>query len=394
MTRVRSRAEGSNPLQLGRLSTGLLYYYNDPYREYCVDDTHKGPPFRSGGGLSLKRSGYNRQLTPPMALLGTFGSWYYGSFITNKWGSLPASGTYPFLDELVQLPQHGSDGATAWKRFKPGKPVVDLGQAIIELRQIPTIPRVRMQLGFFKDLGGNYLNAEFGWKPFLNDLKKSIEARLKIHDRLSRLKRDNGKWIRKRGSLEDVMTVTNTVETEYGYPQLAAQYYQNSSIPGTRIYSTKIRRKRWFVAKWRYWIPDIQTDDGQKRLIRKLLGLNPTPALLWEVLPWSWLADWFSNIGDVLDNISGNAAENLVAQYAYNMSTYTYEEHVEGVLRVRSLLSPGVYQPIDLTIEGTKYQTIKLRSAANPFGFGLSFEGLTGRQMLILAALGVARHRS
>lgn len=392
-TRVRTRNEGAtiNSLTLGQLSTGTVFKYSDPSRESCIDSTHRGPPYYTGGGLTLKRSGYSRQPSPNYLLNGVFGSWYNGAFISSAWGSNPTSSSYPFLDEAVYLVNHSSDGATAWKRFKPGKPVLDLGQDIVELRQIPSIPQLKASVGIFKSLGQNYLNYEFGWRPFVRELKKSLDVVLKVQDKLERLKRNNGSWVRKRGVLEDVMGMSTSVESEVGYPLLASQYFQDIGNQGTRTVRTFYKRRRWFSAKWRYWIPDIHTAEGERRIIRKLIGLDVTPGLFWEVLPWSWLADWFSNIGDVLDNVSGNAAENLVARYAYNMSSYHLEDNIEGIIRLRTRLQSGAYEPRNIPVEGSRYYDIKLRSAANPFGFGLTFDSLSDRQMLILAALGVSR---
>lgn len=396
--RNRSGFGGSAPATfLGtRLGSGVPvnYQVNSPYREECVDGLHPGPPFRSGGGLWLRRARYTHWPSGDDDYFHTLGRSYSGRFTTGYFGQNPEStGSGPGLYEPnLVLPSHTGDGAVGWNRFKPGKPYVDLGQAIGELHQIPTLPTYIARMGFFKNLGSNYLNVEFGWKPFLDDLHKLIRTQVKLYDHFAQLKRDNGKFVRRRGTIEDFRSEEVTTEVEGGYPTLTSVYYVNPSAPGQRTVTITRTRRRWFSAAFRYWIPDIDEPDGRARAFRKLLGLNPTPSLVWELTPWSWLADWSANIGDIMSNISGNAAENLVARYAYNMSTYTRTDHVRGSITVvgaRTLGGPLIQRPV--TFQAQVERTVKLRTAANPFGFGLSFNDLSDRQMLILAALGVTR---
>ena len=114
-----------------------------------------------------------------------------------------------------------------------------------------------------------------------------------------------------------------------------------------------------------------------------LLGIELTPEVLWNLTPWSWAADWFANMGDVLSNVSDFANDGLVMHYGYMMETshvtHTYDLHGHGL--------NGVESPLTLTFENIQKQRIK----ASPFGFGLTWESFTPRQLAILAALGISR---
>jgi hypothetical protein len=117
---------------------------------------------------------------------------------------------------------------------------------------------------------------------------------------------------------------------------------------------------------------------------KKLLGIIPTPSTLWNLAPWSWATDWFLNTGDVISNLTDWATDGLVMRYGYMMEhtivrdTYT--------LTKPGLSSPGVrVQPLTLVTE------TKMRRKANPFGFGLTWSGLSPRQTAIAVALGLTR---
>jgi hypothetical protein len=113
-----------------------------------------------------------------------------------------------------------------------------------------------------------------------------------------------------------------------------------------------------------------------------LFGLKPSPSVLWEIIPWSWLIDWCSNVGDVIDNLSARALDNLAAKYAYVMGTKKQEV---------TLISVADFYngPQTETWSGTF--TRKLRQEASPFGFDLSSDMFSARQWSILAALGISR---
>jgi hypothetical protein len=134
------------------------------------------------------------------------------------------------------------------------------------------------------------------------------------------------------------------------------------------------------------------SNNGYVDRLRDLLGLKLTPEVIWELTPWSWLIDWFSNIGLVVENLSNLHASNLILNYAY--STICREAVDSSVTSRPALTSASTgYR----TWEGdvvTKYETWqKVRLKASPYGFATTLNSLTGSQWAILVALGLARQR-
>jgi hypothetical protein len=114
-----------------------------------------------------------------------------------------------------------------------------------------------------------------------------------------------------------------------------------------------------------------------------LLGLSLTPDVLWELAPWSWAIDWVSNTGDVVKNISRFASGGLIMRYGYMME-HSIRKDIYTLDRT-GLKSGRRVPPIALVTE------TKVRRKANPFGFGLTWEGLSSFQASILAALGITK---
>jgi len=117
--------------------------------------------------------------------------------------------------------------------------------------------------------------------------------------------------------------------------------------------------------------------------------------LLYSVLPWSWLVDWFANVGDILDNMSSNAVDNETLTNAYSMRTVEdletvdirvswddYDQPSSGFPELAVFIPGG-----SDTYSASFRKTNKLRYQASPFGFGLKFGDFTRRQLAILAAL-------
>jgi hypothetical protein len=138
----------------------------------------------------------------------------------------------------------------------------------------------------------------------------------------------------------------------------------------------------WFAGAFRYHVPvgDSVWDKilEAESLANKLLGLRLTPEVVWNLTPWSWAADWFSNSGDVLHNISSLGQDGLLMQYGYIMRESKYKETVTCTSR------PSVT---------TTREKFCRRLPANPYGFGLNDTDLSGIQKAIIAAVGLSHGR-
>lgn len=304
-------------------------------------------------------------------------------------------------------------GVTGWKRARPGNPTANLGQFVAELREfnrlfpgfdksilrgpLKTLPlRALASLASFRKLGSGYLNFEFGWKPFVKDLQEMYKLSHDIDRQIATLRRNNGRNIKRERKLKDSTEVSETKDITNG----AFGYLRPTPILGlttgtsTRTVTVTTRERIWFEGCFRYWVQNIGSMQWENRARRALFGANPTPSLLWEVLPWSWLVDWFSNTGDVLSNMSENAVDGTVAKYAHVM------RHLETktVTEVSTTWAARTTGPTSTRFDGGSASCrrivrteSKARAVATPYGFGVTYDGLSVRQTAILAALGVTR---
>lgn len=347
-----------------------------------------GPPYRRGGPFAMQRHTWVVTPSDNVDLRDTSGSLrdeYHGVFVPNLGG--PGGATNNDNISLPALPlDMTAMGTKGWSMFKPGNPSANVGQFLAELRDLPHLPLRRLK--HFRDLGSEYLNVEFGWKPFLRDLKKMYNT-YKFYDKqMSKLRAHAGQRIRRGGVIYSADAVTSSQkdgDSSIIYPVIISSLY-GPQTQSRRSSVITTGSKYWFSGAFRYYVPDLPPSRWTDRATAALFGINPTPSLLYEVLPWSWLVDWFSSLGAAVNNLSSNAVDNLAADYAFVMChSYSYTDVSCGVT-MRNY--PGFVR-VNCSVRDTT--ETKNRSVASPFGFGLSLPDLSTRQIAILSALGISK---
>jgi hypothetical protein len=297
-------------------------------------------------------------------------------------------------DDLDEL------GATAVARCKPTNPPVDAAQALGELFR-EGLPHLvgsqswKANTERARAAASDYLNVQFGWLPLVSDISDFANTITKLDRVLSQYERDSGKVVRRR--YEFPIETSSNMWMENENPVLAAIAYPGNlfEIHGGAQSTVRVveetTKRRWFSGSFTYYLPseyDSRSKIGKIALLADRLGLKPTPDTVWELSPWSWAIDWFSNTGDVISNVSDFANQGLVMHYGYIMEhsirSRTYFQERSGYKINRSPVPAG---PLALVTE------TKVRRQANPFGFGVSWEGLSTFQASILAALGISRRR-
>jgi hypothetical protein len=306
----------------------------------------------------------------------------------------PTSSVWPTYSEPDLHEELVLAGATAISRTIPTNPAVGVGQLLGEsLERLPSLPGAAI-LGnagrASKKFADEYLNLEFGLKPLLNDAVGIAQTVQETNRLLEELERNSGRLVRRRYEFPEV--VTNQVLSAAGdrrqpYPPISTQHYSGSS-QGDYVWRRQTVKRIWFSGAYTYsYVQGQRLWDKLRRAEQKgnrLFGLRLDPNLVWELAPWSWAADWVSNTGDVIKNLSAFSHDGLVLRWGYVMcdlritDTHTTQANLKAGARV-------------LTQSFTTH--VKKRVRATPYGFGLDpdWRDFSDRQLAILAALGISR---
>lgn len=236
-----------------------------------------------------------------------------------------------------------------------------------------------------KAVAGEYLNWQFGWAPLVSDINKAIDAANKSSKIWAQYKRDSGRLVRRRiefpSEVRVVLNQTNTAVPVVG-KVVPEQFYNNNNSFTQHITKTLYQR-RWFEGAFSYYVPDDPFLEFASKA-RKLYGVTIDPEVVWNLSPWSWLADWVGTTGSAIANLSDLLTDGLVMPYGYMMEETTVKTTVvlDGIRWKNGGPSRLSY---------TLSHVVKKRVAASPYGFGLTWESFTPRQTAILAALGISR---
>jgi len=357
------------------------------------------------GGPFTMRKRYAESLS---GSAGLGSPWVYDGY--NQQASTTYSGPFlPIAPNFMAYPPYADSpdselykfGTEAISKVSPSNPVADLSVLLGEtVREgLPallgaTLRKWRGMSGqeLRNSIGHEYLNVEFGWKPLVNDLRKVSKA-IRDRDALwAQYERDAGKLVRRRFEFPEIVTEKIQLvqqDTDPWYLPSGGVLSDPSRNNRGKVYRTdKVTIRRWFSGAFVYYLPVTVHGRGQVASnvlqAKKLLGLTLTPDTVWNLMPWSWALDWFSNTGDIINNWSNWAFDGQVLKYGYIMEhtvserTYTYT----GPTGLRSSVLPYDVVLVSET---------KLRRQATPYGFGLDVGKLSLRQQAIIAALGLAK---
>jgi hypothetical protein len=247
-----------------------------------------------------------------------------GSFNSNQY-----KGTYPNINGLCQGTNRTADNHTVYGAFtyttlplalsgmtvltapsgwlldlvagtNPSRPIIGIP---IWAQNIAQLPKMLKSLGDLirspsnalkpKGFAGEYLGVQFGWLPLIEDLTKLLDFQKYVMKRNKELAQlYSGKGLRRRLKFNDD-TVTNG-------------YSVNSSIYPTGSCAAKssltVKRRNWGTIHWYPTTPPpFHPDDlSQNQFVsRVVLGATPEGLSkgLWDVIPWTWLIGWFTNLG-------------------------------------------------------------------------------------------------
>nr|UJQ85618.1 MAG: hypothetical protein 1 [Leviviridae sp.] len=329
-----------------------------------------------GGGFRLEKN--DRVLNP--VHVGTIrgqtpSDTYVGSFSANSSMSQFGIGRHEPIDW----------GAAAYNRMKPTQPDFSGLNALYELKDIPEMLRQRFR--GLKDIPNYWLALKFGWEPLLRDVRNFVNLQRNAQDRLQQLLRDNGRPVRRRITMQNrEVNNVSTAGSGYGavYPTLVTQFYAKTPVFLDRVVTTD---RVWASGTYKYWLPSGPRDINWTRgMVARIFGLQPSPSVVYNAIPWTWLVDWFTGLGDVIENTEAGVADRLAASNFYIMREYRETATREATMWFKRVSGEEVSFTSSCVVTRKSCE----RARGNPFGLAAP-NPLSGMQLSILGALGLSR---
>jgi hypothetical protein len=298
-----------------------------------------------------------------------------------------ANGTFPGIPSALGTNRSNliALGSTAIARSLPNVPPFSVPRFLGELAQgLPAIPGKALLKGrSVRNVGGEYLNFQFGVAPTLNDIGPFIEYLANIKKAIRQT--HFGETTRVRKTIDKGITTSRVPYTSSDYSVRNVNGTWTSTVPNSGYVSTRSEYRIWSSITFVY--DQVRLLDQMISDFEDWLGLQnivPTAIDIYNLVPYTWLVDWFANFNHVITNLSYLGRDGLYLRHGYIMATY--DDFVTHECRM-SVDGRSIY------LSASANFTRKYRVKASPFGFGLTFKDLDGFQTSILAALGVNRLR-
>ncbi len=339
----------------------------DPYTskyETCVDELDPSYPWDQPHDLDIQKWRVSPLLSTKL-VYGGYSMIRYPIALTNYNVVLPIEPAWDFWF------------TKAIANYNPNAPEVDLPLFLFEFKDFPKmlkhlgdlLHKVDNAYDLYKSVGPDAILAwNFGWAPLFSDLM-SLASLGRLLDKRQDQLRNMEKKKKVRRSLGSGSSSSSAPDVFIGVGAA------NGNYPST--YETDY--EVWFVSRPRLVDQLPGTAPGLWDSIDQVLGLELSYSTLWNMLPWSWLIDYFVNVGNFLDAYRGHIRWHLGNTYVMYHST---RKRVIDIEAVRSANPSGSYTGGVVSVESKRRQ---YRHNPSP---RLSFDPfLTDGQMAILGAL-------
>jgi len=292
-----------------------------------------------------------------------------------------------YLLENISTPSSGWGGipqidlealaTQAMASTNPSRPEVRVPVFFSELRDLPRLVQLAGRSITQKAASAN-LSWQFGWKPLIGDLTSMLNFEQSVDKRMIELKRlQSSTGLKRRWTFSaESGSVTTGTTTLNSFQAIVRADYQD--IP---------ERQCWATLTWRvnqsyvFPVSDAATRSLAWRLVT---GMHYGQQIgnLWEAMPWSWLIDWFGNIGDFIEASDNSIACVPESFCIMNNSKLTRSHSITEI-------SEG------FSVSGLKaVKEYKYRDTVSPTAsITASFPALSGRQLSILGSLAILRSR-
>lgn len=219
-------------------------------------------------------------------------------------------GTQPNADGLVSTPVGGwqaleeNDSALLASLLAGSNPFryeISVPVMIAELLEATSLLKVAMR-NPASVVGSLHLNWNFGWRLMIQDIQTLAHITTFIENRI----KEFNDLISSGGSARRVFLSKRSQKVRYKDYSSISMPEGNVVVDGTITYTSKI----WGSVRWKPQRDKqvevenlVRFNHAARNFVLDLDGISAASA--WEALPFSWLADYLINIGDILHAIEG-----------------------------------------------------------------------------------------
>lgn len=172
-----------------------------------------------------------------------------------------------------------------------------LPNELIDWKQLGSLVKVWSKTSsLVTNLAGLHLNYKFGVKPLLGDLAGLVEGLVTIRGEIQKFMLSNGSIISSRKTIinDSIVKLGNVSSPPYAARAWRGQV--DRKVHGYMVYRPLP-------------IVTLGKIDTVLRGLLSITGVELNPGIVWDAIPFSFIVDWFVNVGDVLEQYKHSALE-------------------------------------------------------------------------------------
>lgn len=246
-----------------------------------------------------------------------------------------------------------------------------------------------------KEIANLYLEFKFGWQSLYQAIDQLIRSPQSIGRKVNYLVARNGKNVVLRSSIRYVEPMTTS------FPPVSMLQMNllntDASIPNTNIASKDVQLRCMIAGKVNF--PKVDLPNLKVKLWTDKLGLTPSPGDIYDLVPWTWMIDWFGGLGDYIHLMDAVNDDHFIINYGFLTyiskltviaNQYTYGQCSQTTTVIPPNTTTGGSFRSEVRAEGIFTSKYQLRRDLSDFATGVkkySGQGLSPFQSSILTAL-------
>lgn len=183
-----------------------------------------------------------------------------------------------------------------------------------------------------------FLTFKFGWESMYRgviDLLPSVNRATKdVNALINQIGRTHSRRTKKTWSEPNA-----SIPPFFGFTPLRTEIIGSTSIQSEGTRDCELR----LMVNTAIWFPHLDVPTLRRELVIEKLGIYPTPSDIYNLIPWTWLVDWFGGLGDYISLMDSIANDQMIINYGF----ITYKEVSRATMKVAGEFQTVVKTNVD-----------------------------------------------
>jgi hypothetical protein len=196
--------------------------------------------------------------------------------------------------------------------------------------------------------GSAFLTFKFGWESTVRGIQQFLPSP-------ARATRDINRLVDRIGMDTSFRTKRTWIEPEASFPSLTnCDFLHDETIVASTPKLSGVRRcELRLMVNLRVMFPHLDIPRLRAELFRDKLGVYPSASDIYNLIPWTWLADWFGGLGDYVSLMGTISNDPSLINYGF----ITYREDSETAVTADGKFTTTISRDIDGNTSTINYDT-------------------------------------